>query len=357
MADTSLGTLPGVRPLFISSLYRSTSTFLAGLIGCHPEYCATSSLVKYLRFCLYRYEPVTELAKYRQLVHESYQRIKTRWNVEFDVEAAIAHAEKAGVSHATLYDAIMREVLRANGGGDAQWVEKIAVMWSRIPEFLRMFPDGRVIHILRDPRNVVASYKKMTSEPGYTYLDVAFNTIHAIQSVRRYRQKFRGRVMLVRAEDLTRDPRATLGRICSFLNVEFSERMLQPDVYSRVIGEDWRDNTSFDKKLTGFMPAISQWREHLTPAEIIFVEMICQPYLAACGYKPEGGLPSKRDWDEIYGMLEDPFIHDRFASWLGGSEGAEGYRSDPYLTEMRIVFPERFGEKSPGTGRNGETAH
>lgn len=355
MADALLGVVSGIRPVFVSSLYRSTSTFLAGLIGCHPEYCATSSLVKFLRFCLYRYDPVDQPAKYRRLVHETCMRIKTRWNVEFDVEAAIAHAERVGVSYAVLYDAIMREVLRANGGGEAQWLEKIAVMWSRIPEFLTMFPEGRVIHIVRDPRSVAASYKKMTSEPGYTYLDAAFNTVHAIQSVRRYQKKFGGRVMLLRAEDLTRNPRLILGRICDFLGMPFSDRMLQPDVYSRVIGEDWRGNTSFSDTLSGFMPPAERWREHMTAAEIAFVELICQPYLTPLGYKAEGQMPSRKEWNEIYDMLEDPFLEARFTRWLGVGEGTEGYRTDPYLTEMKIVFPERFGGRAGGAPVAGET--
>lgn len=330
----------------MSSLYRSSSTFLAGVISCHPDYQATSSSVKFLRFCLDRYNPIEQSENYRRLVNETFARVNTRWDITFDVDAVIADAESAGVSYASLYNAIMSRVLVAYDAGGAQWIEKIAVMWSRAPDFLTMFPGGKVIHVLRDPRSVTASYKKMTNEPGYTYLDAAFNTVDAIQSMRRYEREFgSNRVMLVRSEDVALQPQPTIRRICDFLEIEFSDRMMQPNLYGDIIGEDWRKNTSFRGKIEGFPPPSTQWREHMTPAETMFVEMVCQPYLAEYGYESDGLMPGKQDWDEMYRFLEDPFLRGRFAHWLHTGQGREGYRTDPYTTEMKIVFPERFKEQ------------
>ena len=48
-----------------------------------------------------------------------------------------------------------------------------------------MFPNGKVLHIHRDPRSVgMASYKKMTNEPGYAYLDTIFNFISSVQHIK-----------------------------------------------------------------------------------------------------------------------------------------------------------------------------
>jgi len=341
----NLGKVEGIRPVFVSSLYRSSSTFLAGVISCHPEYTATSSSVKFLRFCLGRYDPIEKRDSYARLVRETHQRINTRWQMSFDIDAVLRDVERRGPSYATLYDAIMSEVLTANQAGGSQWIEKIAVMWSRIPEFLNMFPDAKVIHVLRDPRSVTASYKKMTNEPGYTYLDAAFNTVHAIDSIERYQAEFGiDRVMLIRSEDVAADPRAAVDRICGFLGIEYSPRMLDPDRHGRIIGEEWQGNTSFRGVVTGFPPASTRWRDFMTPAETMFVELVTQPHLAGHGYQADPHFPSKADWDEIYGFLEDPFIRQRFQTLLQTGQGAEGYRTDPYVTEMKIVFPERFAD-------------
>ncbi len=86
----------------------------------------------------------------------------------------------------------------------------------------------------------------------------------------------------------------------------------------------------------------------MSAAEIKFVEMITQPYLSEFGYDADGLPPTKEEWSQMYDFLEDPLIRDRFSKLLKTGEGSEGYRTDPYLTEMRIVFPERFEGQQAG---------
>ena len=43
--------------------------------------------------------------------------------------------------------------------------------WRSIPHFLDMFDDGCVIHLIRDPRAVFSSWKKLSSIPNYAYLN------------------------------------------------------------------------------------------------------------------------------------------------------------------------------------------
>ena len=35
-------------------------------------------------------------------------------------------------------------------------------MWREIPTFIGMLPNAKAIHIIRDPRSVLASFKKYT---------------------------------------------------------------------------------------------------------------------------------------------------------------------------------------------------
>ena len=345
----SHGQVAGVRPVFVSGVYRSNSTFLAAVIGCHEEYQATSSLVKFTRFCLGRFDPIDLPGNQERLVRETHARVSTRWDVRFDVDATLACARRDGGTYAALYNAIMAQILIDNGSPGVQWVEKVAMMWGAIPDFLSMFPNGKVLHVLRDPRSVAASYKRITNEPGVTYLDAAFNTVHAIQSLERCIAEFGGnRVMMVRSEDLLEAPEDWVRRICAFLEVPFSPRMMEPETHGHILGEEWRTNTSFCGILTGFHPPSSRWRDAMTRAETIFVEMVSQPYLAKYGYQADDHFPTRKDWNEIYGFLEDPFFRERFGRLLHTGEGSEGYRTNPFLTEMRIVFPERFEGSAHG---------
>ena len=58
LSGSAVGSVANRRPVFISSLYRSSSTFVAAVLSCHPKYFAMSSAVKYLRFCYGKYCPI-----------------------------------------------------------------------------------------------------------------------------------------------------------------------------------------------------------------------------------------------------------------------------------------------------------
>lgn len=299
--------------------------------------------MKFLRFCLGRYDPIEKPENYTRLVNETLLRVSTRWKVTFDARAVIEIVEREGASYAALYNAIMSQIVAENGTPGTDWIEKIAIMWSKAPAFLEMFPDGRVIHIVRDLRDVTASYKKLTYEPGFTYLDVAFNLIHAIETIRET-QRIYGpdRVMFVRREDLAGTPEIETRRVCKFLGIEFSEQMLDPAQHGAVIGEDWETNTSFGGTVRGFEAVSGRWHDELTRAETLFLELIAQPYMGQMGYEGSGFQTGPDVWAEIENFLADPYIGDAFRNWLRTGKGREGYRTDPYETEMRIVFPERY---------------
>jgi Sulfotransferase family len=343
--DVSLGSLRGVRPLFISGVYRSGTTFLTALINSHPKFVTSSSSVKFLRFCAGRYGDLSDRANRRDLIDETLQRVRTRWNLTFDPDAVEASIAASDASYAAMYDAIMRQMLPGAWDGGLEWAEKLAVQWDRIPDFLRMFPDGKVIHIFRDPRDATASYKAMTNEPWPTHLDAAFNCLHAMQTIERLQTELpASRLLVVRAEDISQSAKTEIPRICDFLEVPPVDAMFRPERYRPIAGEDWKTNTSFAASIEGFPAATPRWREHLTKAETAFVELITQPLMSRFGYQGSGYVPTRADWDEIASLLKDSFLKERFQHYIETGAGSIGYRTDPYLTEMRIVFPERFAE-------------
>jgi hypothetical protein len=218
------------------------------------------------------------------------------------------------------------------------------VQWEDIPLFLEMFPNGSVIHIYRDPRDVGASYKKMTFEPGNTFLDSAFNFRGAMETMELLQEKYSKRLMVVKAEEIARQPEVAARAICKFLGLNYEPSMVDASQL-HTEGENWASNTSFGGGYDKLPDGKPRWPEYLTRAEIIFIEMITQPYLTRLGYKSSGSTPSHGDWENIYHYLTEPFLGGRFEKWLYEGKGSQGYRTDPYAHEMRIVFPERFSDE------------
>ena len=344
------GTLPGVRPVMISGVYRSATTFVAALLGSHPALRASSSAVKYLRFCIDRYGDLTVAANRQQLVSDCQRRLATRWQLDLDAETILRAIDRHLVGHPTQVctDALVYHQLMCHLHGidpeamEVCWVDKTALQWSSIPVFLAMFPEGRVVHVIRDPRDVTASYKQMTFEPGNTFLDAAFNCRSSMELDGQLTSEQRQRVCMLRIEDLSAAPAEGLEQLYGFLGLPYSDVLLNADSFNAA-GEDWRTNTSFDGSFKGWPKPGARWPTALSDLEVMFVELITQPYLSRYGYPSSGLVPSAQEWQGLHALLDSDFLQQRFQRWFSEGAGSEGYRTNPVEHELRIVFPERYG--------------
>ena len=105
-----------------------------------------------------------------------------------------------------------------------RWGEKSLLEWTNIPTFLDMYPSGKTIHIIRDPRDVVASYKNMTYETKDKYLDSIFNCLDSMKHAINYLSILpKSSYYLVKFEDLVNNRMIEIEKICKFLQIEFNE--------------------------------------------------------------------------------------------------------------------------------------
>jgi hypothetical protein len=115
---------------------------------------------------------------------------------------------------------------------------------------LSWFPQGRVIHMLRDPRAIyVSDLRRRRLEPGslpYRVLglfppllaatllvQITFAWGESIVHMRRNRRRFPNRYLVVRFEDLVARPIDEVARITRFLGIEPEEAMLRQRVVSQ----------------------------------------------------------------------------------------------------------------------------
>lgn len=334
---TSAGQLSGQRPILISGVYRSGTTFLTAVINNIPNIAAASSTVKYLRFCLPHHSSLDDPKNLTTLLNEIAARIANRWSLNLNVTNVLTELEEQKISHASVYDAVMQSLLLS--GRSTRWAEKLAMQWRDIPLFLEMFPDGQVVHIFRDPRDVTASYKKMTYEPWPTFLDASLNCKGAMMDLPTLQDRFgNDRILTLRAEDLAQDLKGQMFGICKFLNEPFDPDLANLEQFSDIKGEDWRTNTSFDGTQNNYETATPRWATELSPEELFLVEMICQPEMAKLGYLGSDQDITKLDQTALAALISDPWFGPRLAKYLSTGLPTQGYRSDPYRTEMEIVF-------------------
>jgi len=148
-----------------------------------------------------------------------------------------------------------------------------ATVHRNFDRLLRLWPDARFIHILRDPRDVARSCIGM-GWAGNVYAGARL-WIDAEQTWGRLiDQADPSRRIEVRYEDLVRDPDRALRPVCAFLGVDYEPGMLE-------IGA----TTTYERPDPSFA---EQWRRKLTDAEIRLVESRVGDLLASRGYEPSG---------------------------------------------------------------------
>jgi hypothetical protein len=158
----------------------------------------------------------------------------------------------------------------ARRSGKPRVVEKTPLNVLVINWLLACFPDAQVVHIHRDPRDVVASIR--TSEqlrlnrPSVPFAAQLWRDL-VCAAVAKGNQAAPGRYAQVRYEDLVANPGLELGRLLAFLG----ERV-EP-VLSHVL--EATDHTRLER-----------WRDVLTPPEVDTVERTCAEVMAELGYVP-----------------------------------------------------------------------
>jgi hypothetical protein len=94
-------------------------------------------------------------------------------------------------------------------------------------ELLSLFPQAKIIHIYRDPRDVLASYRRFS----WGGEDVAVISRRLAGIYCRWleirRELPSGCYLEVGLEDLSRHPRESLGQICDFAGLRFEEDLLK----------------------------------------------------------------------------------------------------------------------------------
>ena len=106
-----------------------------------------------------------------------------------------------------------------------RWGDKRPYYIRYIPQLIKLYPDARIIHIIRDGRDCVASLKKMPwwrKNVMYSML----NWRHSIRMGSLAARVYKNQFMEVRYEDIIRQPEAQLSKICDFLNEPYEPEML-----------------------------------------------------------------------------------------------------------------------------------
>ncbi len=162
-----------------------------------------------------------------------------------------------------------------------------------IKTLYQYFPQGKVIHIIRDPRDVVSSRMKAdwSSKTPFILHPLMYNAqFHRGRKIGKkcYKENY----FEINYETLISDPEDSLKGICDFFGVNFESAMLNFSESSKELVSE--AEMQWKKETLG--PLLSKnsgkWRKTLSPSQIYYIQTLCSSVLEEFGYEPDKISPS-----------------------------------------------------------------
>jgi hypothetical protein len=148
------------------------------------------------------------------------------------------------------------------------WVGEFA------PHFLKMSDQNKVIHVIRDPRSVVASNFASGKAYPLLFLIRQWRKLASLAWLNAQHNN----AILIRFEDLISNTKEVANKVCTFLDVDFHENMIDPSYYKDGDGKQWTQNTSHEIKGSGkrFNKETSnKWKKSLDVNTTNLIETLC----------------------------------------------------------------------------------
>lgn len=137
----------------------------------------------------------------------------------------LIHAPRKERSLAHVLDRLFRYHGEAKGKALRRWGDKTPMNYLVAEDILRIFPDARFVHLVRDGVDVVQSILKAKLSPDLP--SAAERWIEGTTMSHDFARRYPKISLEVRYEDLVREPAVHAKKVCEFLGIEFLPRMVE----------------------------------------------------------------------------------------------------------------------------------
>ena len=269
-------------PIFIVGCPRSGTSLLSRIINCHPNIAIPFESHLYNTFYPWlRYYGDLSLPDNRERLvkHILSTEVMRDWMPCPNITSTISAIQQYDFSG--IVEALMQSWTTMQG--KRRWGEKTPSHLFYWRTILQDFPNLRVIHILRDGRDVALSWKYARFGPKHIY-PLAQKWKHYLEEIEIFQAALSKNAFLqIRYEDLVCKPEQIIREICEFLDEEFAEEMLGFHRVSASYPTDRQNQTNLAKPLLA--SNVSKWRTMMCPHDLEVFEAVAGLWLQRYGYE------------------------------------------------------------------------
>jgi hypothetical protein len=261
-------------PFFIIGSGRSGNTLLRAILFSHrdiaipPESYVLGTVVRsFPQISYLNWETVLRMVVSTFANYPEFYTWKT--NLE-EVFLAGKKLPKKNQGLDKIIDLVYRSYIEQNKPEARRWGDKTPLNVFHLWWIDRIFPKAQYIHIIRDGRDVVSSYlkagiyKKVEKTAERWSKSVYFSRNFGNSLVH-------DRYIEIRYEDLVQNPEKEIKKICVFLKIEYSEKMLNVRKRFDKLGDAThsKHHKNLSKPIT--TKSIGKWKKNLNERQKIIV--------------------------------------------------------------------------------------
>ncbi len=271
----------GIAPAFvIVGVGRSGTTLLQAMLNAHPQ-MGVPPEIHYIRRYLFGQTLVRKKSPAQQMAHLMADRYITRLAIPKEQWRQWAALPLTGDWRTHWLTLMIAYLQKQSGKRLIGLKEPRAIEW--LVSFHRLFPQTRILHIVRDPRDVLLSKLRAGwSRHHSVYRHIA---VHAYQlAMGQWAAQQQVPVLTVPYEALVTSPEQQLTRICQFLGVDYAPEMLS--YYTSAEQLIHSDEVEWKQNVTRpLLPEnIGKWQTQLSQSNVYLVQRVLKPYFAEFGW-------------------------------------------------------------------------
>jgi hypothetical protein len=271
-------------PIFIVGAPRSGTTLLRAILNKHPSIaiCDESYFFYYVYSRRRAFGDLAQEGNRRRLVEAYLETWRIR-RLGLDQQELERRLLREGTDYPALFMSLMEAY--AESRAKRRPGEKTPHHAQHVETLFDWFPDATVIHVVRDPRDVVASLRKVP----WGRNSVAANArlwIDLTQAAERSAE--RSGFVSLRYEDLVSHPGNTLRSLCLALGEPYVPELLS-DRSQETPDRPWFSR-AYEQPIS--RSRVGSWRGDLSRGQVRIVEWIAGSLMEKHGYEPVMPPPS-----------------------------------------------------------------
>jgi hypothetical protein len=255
--------------IFIVGMARSGTTLLSEILNTHSKIVVSPETHYFRKYWLSDKQASLKkrvMLSKKFLASDEFKQFGFSVEEKKEIEGEILEGLKSGQTE-ILTNVLTRYRLSKK---KTLWVEKTTAHLMFLPQITKLFPASQFVCLVRDPRDICLSLKKVPFN-AHSTMSIARRWKRYSKRSSLYRNEYKTIFLEIKYEDLINNPEHELKKVCKFFSIDYQSKMLNRN----------NDPSTFDGKkefwkLNAIKPIdknnFDKWKREMRPGEIYFLQ-------------------------------------------------------------------------------------